>query len=70
MPKAFFEKWLWTPPETQAVVDDFNPPNCSKKTFLNVIQQANGDDHGFLYINMKAPFSTRYRKNFDEIISI
>ena len=56
--------------ETQSVVDDFNPPNCSRKKFLNVIQQANGDDHGFLYINMKSPFSTRYRKNFDEIISI
>jgi hypothetical protein len=56
--------------ESQCVVDDHTAPNYSKKKFLNVIQEANGDDHSFLYINMKEPFNTRYRKNFDEIISI
>ena len=56
--------------ESQCVVDDHTPPNYSKKKFLNVIQEANGDDHSFLYINMKEPFNKRYRKNFDEIISI
>ena len=56
--------------ETQAVVDDFCPPNYSKKKFLSLVNYANGDDHGFLYVNLKAPFDTRYRKNFDEIINL
>ena len=56
--------------ETQAVLDDFCPPNYSKKNFLGLINYANGDDHGFLYVNCKVPFSERYRKNFDEIIHL
>ena len=56
--------------ETQSVVDDYTPPNFNKLKFLKMIKEANGDDHSFLYINMKEPFTKRYRKNFDEIIEI
>jgi hypothetical protein len=56
--------------ETMCLVENFTPPGYSKRRFLELITYAVGDDHGFLYINMKAPFSKRYRKDLGEIIEL
>jgi len=56
--------------ESEAVCDDHTPPNYSKNKFMELIHWATHEKHSFLYINMKEPFETRYRRNFSEIINL
>ena len=56
--------------EVLGVADDFCPPNYSKKQFVDMIKWATEGDYGFLYINMQAPYEQRYRRGFEEVISI
>lgn len=54
--------------EVIGVADDFCPANMSKKDFASLIKWVTSEPHAFLYINMSADESERYRKKFDEYI--
>ena len=54
--------------ETEHLVYDFCPPAYSRQKFMQLIKFATDDEYSFLYINMKAPWKERFRKNFSEII--
>lgn len=56
--------------ETNQLVDDFTPPNHTKKEFLSIVNFATSGDHNFLYICNKLPFKIKFRKNFDLILSL
>jgi energy-coupling factor transporter ATP-binding protein EcfA2 len=56
--------------ETQQLVDDFTPPNHSKKEFTEIVNFATREPHSFLYICNKLPFVIKFRKNFDTILKL
>lgn len=56
--------------ELDLVADEYCPPNTSKRDFLNLMQYATGEKYSFLYINMKSPVESRYRKKLDTIINV
>ena len=54
--------------ETQNFIEEYAPPNMSKKQFQQLIDYCLSDPYNFLFINTQVPFNSRYRKNFDEIL--
>lgn len=56
--------------ETQIVLDEFCPPNFTKKEFAKVVEFATREKYNFLQINMRASHDKRYRKNLKEIINL
>lgn len=64
----------FTKSEEKTLIEEFTPPRTSEKEFAAMINYAWSADktntRPFLYINMKAPFKTRYRRGFDQIMEI
>jgi hypothetical protein len=56
--------------ENNIICDELSPPGFSKNDTQELINYATGEPYSFLYINMKQPAKTRYRKNFDEILEL
>lgn len=60
--------------EQSQLVDDFTPPNYSKREFTELVEYATGSDdksdHNFLYMCNKLPFKIKFRKNFDLILEL
>ena len=56
--------------EMEQIIDEYTPPNCTKKKFEEILKFATKDKHNFLFINNMVPFEDRYRKNMTEIINI
>ena len=58
--------------EVNLLVDDYCPPNRSKKQFRALVEHATNVRFSFLYINMFCPPAAeqRYRKNFETYLSI
>lgn len=62
--------WFKSPmSETENLLDDHCPPGMKKKEFGKLVEFATREPYSFLYINMKAPWKERYRRNFNEIIN-
>jgi hypothetical protein len=56
--------------ENMIMVEEFSPPNFTKKDMLDLINFATVEPYSFLYINMTAPIKERYRKNLDQILEL
>ena len=56
--------------EVECIVEDRSPPNMNKKRAQRLVEFATTEPYSFLHINMRCPYETRYRRNFDEIINI
>ena len=56
--------------ELDIISDEYCPPNTSKKDFLSLMQYATGEKYSFLYINMKSPVDSRYRKKLDTVLNV
>ena len=56
--------------EINWIVEDFCPANYSKKAFASLIKWTTSEKFSFMYINMSADESERYRKGFNEIIAL
>lgn len=56
--------------EMNQVAEDHCPPGYTTKEMMEVLKYATDGDHNFLYINMKEPFKTRYRKNLDTVLEL
>lgn len=60
--------------EKDRLRDDHGPPSLNKKNFNELVEYAwtpeDDFERPFLYINMKKPFSTRFRKGFHQVLEI
>ena len=56
--------------ETDLVCEEFSPPGVHKKTFKSIVERVIRKPYDFLMINMKEPWSRRFRHNLDQIIDI
>jgi hypothetical protein len=56
--------------ELDHVSEDFAPPGLTSKETKQLIEYATKAPHSFLFVNKFQPWSTRYRKNMDEILEI
>lgn len=56
--------------EVECIVEDRSPPNMNKRAAQALVEFATIEPYSFLHINMRCPYETRYRRNFDEIINI
>lgn len=60
--------------ENDQIVDDFTPPGFTKKEFKEIVDFATSPDEqsrfNFLYICNKLPHKIRYRKNFENIMTL
>lgn len=56
--------------ETKVLCESFCPARYSKREFADIIHHATREPYSFLYINMKAKPSERFRKNFDTILHL
>ncbi len=56
--------------ELDIISDEYCPPNTSKRDFMQLMQYATGEKYSFLYINMKSPVETRYRKKLDTVLNV
>lgn len=54
--------------EVDTVVEDFAPPEYTRKEFEALVSYATRGDHSFLTICMKVDASLRFRKNLDEFL--
>jgi len=56
--------------ETKVLCENYCPARYSKREFSDIIHHATKEPYSFLYINMKAKPSERFRKNFDTILNL
>lgn len=56
--------------EKKLMIDEFCPPNLSKREFEQMINYATGEKYTFMHINMRVHPNERYRKNLDEILKL
>ena len=57
--------------EVHRVSDEHCPPNCSTKDFKKLVVFATSNNkHDFLYIKRREDPSSRFRRNFDQIITL
>lgn len=56
--------------EQKLLNEEFNPPRLSKREFDDLIEEATGDDYGFLHINCKTPFRERYRQGLETVLKL
>ena len=56
--------------EVEALVEDFTPPNMSKKDFREMVKYATLEPYNFMHINCFCVFKERYRKNLDNILEL
>lgn len=54
--------------EVDTVVEDFAPPEYTRKEFESLVNYATRGDHSFLTICMKVDASLRFRKNLNEFL--
>jgi hypothetical protein len=68
--------WLFpcSESEVSAIVDEHQPPALKKSDFVSLIQYSfqpsPEQQRPFLWINLKVPTSTRFRKSLEEILEI
>jgi len=55
--------------EVEILVDEFAPPNMTKKEFRSLVIDATDEPFAFLTINMKVGWEKRFRRNLGELIS-
>lgn len=60
--------FLGSTSENECIAEDRGPPGLNKKESLMMITETTQEPFTFLYVAMDNPFTTRYRKNLDEII--
>lgn len=56
--------------EVEVIVDEFSPPQYTKKEFRSIINEATKGRFNFLTINMKVPWKYRFRRNLGEFIHL
>jgi hypothetical protein len=56
--------------EVDLLVDEFTPPNKTKKQMLALVSHATHEPFNFLHINNQVQVGQRYRKNYDTLLSI
>ena len=56
--------------EVDIVIEEFAPPEYTKKEFATVINEATRDKFSFLTINMKVGWDKRFRRNLDRFIRL
>jgi len=56
--------------EVDALVEDFTPPNFSKKDFKDMIKYCTLEPYNFMHINCFCHFKERYRHNLDVILEL
>jgi hypothetical protein len=56
--------------ERETLVNEFSPAGYNKKETSAIFDYATRDPYSFLYINLMAPRSERYRKNLKEILRL
>lgn len=54
--------------EVEILVEEFAPPMMTKKEFRQLVIDATEEAYGFLTINMKVGWDTRFRRNLGELI--
>ena len=52
------------------LAETFTPARYSKREFVDIINAATKEKYSFLYINLTEPQRTRYRRNFDTILTL
>lgn len=56
--------------EVDTLTEEFCPPRVSRKEFATLVNDATEEPYSFFTINMKVPWSVRFRKNLGEIIQL
>ncbi len=56
--------------EVEVIVDEFAPPQYTKKEFRSIINEATKGSFNFLTICMKVPWKYRFRRNLSEFIHL
>jgi hypothetical protein len=56
--------------ELEVLADEFAPPGCSKKAFMKTVDEALSEPYSFLCVNMREPWSTRFRCGLAMVIPI
>jgi len=56
--------------EHKVLIDEFTPPNKTKKDMSDMLDYATRERYNFLHINMKEQPETRYRHNLDVILKL
>lgn len=56
--------------EVNTVVEEYAPPMISSQQFEEIVNLATNDKFGFLTINMKVPWQTRFRRNLDQFLTL
>lgn len=54
--------------EVEILVEEFAPPNMTKKEFRQLVIEATDESYAFLTINMKVGGELRFRRNLGELI--
>tara|TARA_R110000782_G_scaffold77770_4_gene154101 strand:+ start:1004 stop:1942 length:939 start_codon:yes stop_codon:yes gene_type:complete len=56
--------------EERVLVEEFSPPNHSKKEFKEIFNHATAERFNFLHVNMRDAPKTRFRRNLDTILEL
>ena len=56
--------------ETEILVEEFAPPNMTRKEFAQLVVQTTAQGYDFLTINMKVGWEERFRRNLGELLHI
>jgi hypothetical protein len=56
--------------ETEILVEEFAPPNMTRKEFTQLVVQTTAQGYDFLTINMKVGWEERFRRNLGELLPI
>ena len=55
--------------EVDHMIEEYTPPNCTKKKFEQMLKFATNEPHSFMFINNQLPFKERFRKNMSDVIN-
>jgi hypothetical protein len=55
--------------EVELISNEYAPPNCSKKEFMNLVKEVTSKQYNFLHINFRCPPNERFRENLDIIVN-
>tara|TARA_R110000772_G_scaffold233016_2_gene344585 strand:+ start:914 stop:1639 length:726 start_codon:yes stop_codon:yes gene_type:complete len=56
--------------ESKLLSESHTPSKYKRKEFVEMLEMATEDPYSFLYINLTQPQRTRYRKNFETILTL
>lgn len=54
--------------ERALIIEEFCPPNLSRREFEEMLTYATGTKYHFMHINMRVHHTKRYRHNLDEVL--